>query len=180
MKKLLALTLALIMVCSMFVTVSAAKQTVDVAEPDISFETIIDEQTMQEIAQDKALQEMQDSKNDGVDNIISNWGDVISRIQDSKELVMYFHISEAVPKKNGDNLVLMFSSKEKKNDFERSSDGEKLEKIIIEIFGFCPKILSTSDVNFEEFEEVSDAENDDLFSSLEKRIDDFPENIKFD
>lgn len=160
--------------------VSAAKQTVDVAEPDISFETIIDEQTMQEIAQDKALQEMQDSKNDGVDNVISNWSDVISRIQDSKELVMYFHISEAVPKKNGDNLVLMFSSKEKKNDFERSSDGEKLEKIIIDIFGFCPKILSTSDANFEEFEEVSDAGNDDLFSSLEKRIDDFPENIKFD
>ncbi len=148
-----------------------------------SFEPIMQPDEMpveQEIVQDEETEKKQDSENDAVDNIISNWSDVISRVQDTKELVMYFHISDAVPKKNREDLVLMFSSKEKKDDFERSSDNEKLGKIITEIFGFCPKILSTSAANFEEFVEESDTNNDDLFLSLEKRSDDFPENIKFD
>jgi hypothetical protein len=133
-----------------------------------------------EITLNVEIEEKQDSVNDAVDNIISNWSDVISKVQDTKELVMYFHIADAVPKKNRENLVLVFSSKEKKDDFERSSDKEKLQKIINEIFGFNPEILSTTDDNFEEFAEESNMNNDDLFSSLEKRSDDFPENIKFD
>ena len=135
---------------------------------------------VQEPVQNPETEEKQCSENNDVDNIISKWSDVISMIQDTKELVLYFHIADAVPRKNRESLVLVFPSKEKKNDFERSSDKDKLQKIITEIFGMCPEILLTSDANFEEFIEEGNANNDDLFLSLEKKIDDFPENIKFD
>ena len=72
---------------------------------------------VQEPVQNPETEEKQCSENNDVDNIISKWSDVISMIQDTKELVMYFHIADAVPRKNRESLVLVFPSKEKKNDF---------------------------------------------------------------
>lgn len=116
--------------------------------------------------------------------IVNNWSEIINRIQQEKMIVMYMHILTAKPTCTLDGITLVFEDREKKKDFEKSKDSDKLEKIIRECFGECPKIscavYGETIADIVQDEEQNKNADGDIFINLAKQSDEYPENIKLD
>lgn len=116
--------------------------------------------------------------------IVKNWSEVINRVQQEKMIVMYMHILTAKPTCAGGGITLVFDDREKKKDFEKAKDSDKLERIIRECFGECPRL--TCDVEGEAIADIVQDEtppegtDGDIFINLAKQSDEYPENIKLD
>ena len=99
-------------------------------------------------------------------------------------IVMYMHILTAKPTCTLDGITLVFEDREKKKDFEKSKDSDKLEKIIRECFGECPKIscavYGETIADIVQDEEQNKNADGDIFINLAKQSDEYPENIKLD
>ena len=139
-----------------------------------------------EVGADEVGVEMQTPiGDDGIGGkIVKNWSEVINRVQQEKMLMLYMHILTAKPTCTGGGLTLVFEDRETKKDFEKAKDSDKLEMIIKECFGECPKISCA--VRGEEIadivqdEEPNENSDGDIFINLAKQSDAYPENIKLD
>ncbi|MBQ8526815.1 MAG: DNA polymerase III subunit gamma/tau [Clostridia bacterium] len=112
-------------------------------------------------------------------NIINNWSDIITEVQKSNQLVMYLHISLAVPRAQGNSLVLMFEDQDNKNSFDKTAEKAKLADIIESVTGKHPEIICILK-DEADFKEAEQSKADDIFANLAAQSDAFPENIKID
>ena len=111
-------------------------------------------------------------------NVVNNWSDIITQVQKSNHIVMYLHISMAVPRANGNTLVLLFDDNANKNSFDKSDEKTKLCDIIEEVTGVRVDIKcmlkDESDIS------LPSEGNNDIFANLAAQSDMFPKNIKID
>ena len=149
------------------------------AEPDYDFvpadETPVINQIDNLPSNDNQSNSSADSK---VVDIVNNWSDIISSVQSSNQLVLYFHISTAVPRAEGSSLVLLFDDNATKNSFDKTAEKAKLLDIIEEVTGNRVDIICTLKDLDDDIQKS--ANNDDIFANLSEKSNMFPKNIKID
>ncbi len=114
--------------------------------------------------------------------VINNWAEVIAKVQSEMHLTLYFHISEAVPVKTSNGIMLCFPDSDIKNAFDKAKEVEILKDIIRASCG-VDVVVTTGVIGEEVYEEPSAPSEDtsfDIFSDLAARSGEFPENIKID
>lgn len=121
-----------------------------------------------------------DDQSGGYNKIINNWTEIIEEIQNQMHLTLYLNISQAIPKKSENGIVLVFPDRQSKMDFDGSKQGDLLSSIILSVTGIKPVI--TTGIEGEETYVESKIASDsfDIFSDLAKHSDDFPDNIHFE
>ena len=121
-----------------------------------------------------------DDQSGGYNKIINNWTEIIEEIQNQMHLTLYLNISQAIPKKSENGIVLVFPDRQSKMDFDGSKQGDLLSSIILSVTGI--KTVITTGIEGEEpyVESKMASDSFDIFSDLAKHSDDFPDNIHFE
>lgn len=121
-----------------------------------------------------------DDQSGGYNKIINNWTEIIEEIQNQMHLTLYLNISQAIPKKSENGIVLVFPDRQSKMDFDGSKQGDLLSSIILSVTGIKPVITTGIEGEETYVESKMASDSFDIFSDLAKHSDDFPDNIHFE
>lgn len=121
-----------------------------------------------------------DDQSGGYNKIINNWTEIIEEIQNQMHLTLYLNISQAIPKKSQNGIVLVFPDRQSKMDFDGSKQGDLLSSIILSVTGIKPVITTGIEGEETYVESKMASDSFDIFSDLAKHSDDFPDNIHFE
>ena len=110
------------------------------------------------------------------DDIILNWNNIKSRLQESGRLIAFVNLFGVVPEMNGDELVLKFTQRDAMSAVSEAENIAALENIINEMFARNVRIrcVLTDVIKDDELQ------NNDIFDNIAKLRNNYPENFKID
>ena len=112
--------------------------------------------------------------------VINNWTEIIEELQNRMHLTLYLHISQAVPVKSKNGIVLQFPDKQSKQSFDAAHESEILSEVILSVTGIKADISTAVIGEDSYYEPQSDGDIVDIFSDLAKHSGEFPNNITID
>ena len=112
--------------------------------------------------------------------VINNWTEIIVELQNRMHLKLYLHISQAVPVKSKNGIVLQFPDKQSKQSFDAAHESEILSEVILSVTGIKADISTAVIGEDSYYEPQSDGGIGDIFSDLAKHSGEFPNNITID
>ncbi len=109
-------------------------------------------------------------------DIVSSWEDVKRELEQRGKLITFVSLYGVNPSADGDDIKLVFDSKDSLNRFASGSAVLDLKEVLKDKFGFCAEVKCV----FEDKNDQNFGTENDIFDDIERISQKFPENFKID